>query len=272
METFERNSDSATAKNGLLNLFKDKEMQWRSVMPNQTIYAVRLDGKAFHTFTKQFTAPYSDEFMDAMDTTASYLAKTFVSGALFAYVQSDEITVFFTDLMTDKALDDRSNKWKLEKILSTYASAATGAFLKALPDVDGLPVFDARVLTMDSFEDICLYMNWRRLDARKNSISMAAEQVCSHKQLIGVSTKERAAMLVGTPYEVLPQGFFEGRLISYTKGMKVTEFLNKKTGTMETSTKIGKIWSIDPATREKTAEVIDYLEDAYIDYQMAKAK
>lgn len=64
--------------------------------------------------------------------------------------------------------------------------------------------------------------------------------------------------------------FFEGRLISYTKDVKDTKFLNKKTGTMEASKKIGKIWSLYPATREKATNIINSLEAKYVNCKTSK--
>lgn len=42
---------------------------------------------------------------------------------------------------------------------------------------------------------------------------MAAEALKSHGELKSVSTRERAKLLVGTPYEIIPEGTFNGRFV-----------------------------------------------------------
>lgn len=102
---------------------------------------------------------------------------------------------------------------RVEKMTSILASVATGSFLRHSPDVEGIPVFDARAFVLDDMDEVQEYMDWRRLDARKNAVTMATSTLYSHKELLGVSTPERAALLEGTEYEVLPDDFFNGRLV-----------------------------------------------------------
>lgn len=235
--------------------FKEKEKEFRSVLPSKSIVGMRLDGKAFHTFTKQFERPYDLNFMDAMDATAAHLAKA-VGGTMFGYVQSDEISIFFTDLFSENEQKQLQNGGKIEKLLSTSASAATGAFLKAMPEVNGIPVFDARLFLLDDLDELNEYVDWRRLDARKNSISMAASTLYSPKQLFGKSTRERHDLLEGTPLEELPGGFFEGRLIvsqQYTEDISYTVPKTKETKYV---TAVRSRWVVEQATRERTTEEI----------------
>lgn len=216
------------------NHFKEAERKWRTQLPAKSIVGMRLDGKSFHTFTRQFARPYDLDFMGAMDATAMGVA-SHLQGALFGYVQSDEISVFFSDLLgSERAVLEFDGK--VEKLVSTSAARATGTFLRHAPNVDGIPIFDSRVFVLDGWDDLQAYVDWRRMDARKNSISMAAHTLYSPRQLHGKTLRERHAMLEGTEHEILPGGFFEGRLIkrAFAGG-----------------------WGVETATREATSELVE---------------
>ena len=60
---------------------------------------IRIDGKAFHTFTKGFDKPYDEVFHQAMNETLRFLCKS-IQGCKFGYTQSDEITLLLTDYDT----------------------------------------------------------------------------------------------------------------------------------------------------------------------------
>jgi len=211
--------------------FKSLESDFRSRLPAQSIIGIRLDGKSFHTFTKQYNRPFDEGFMNTMDQTAISLMNNLITGAMFGYVQSDEITIFFTDKWGPK--NQFLFDGKIEKILSTSASLATGAFLKSEPNCQGIPVFDARIFRLQDLEEVQEYMDWRRLDARKNAITMAAESLFSHKELLNVSTSKRTELLIGTEFEKLPETFFNGRLIVRKPFEQTVEYLNKKNGEIE---------------------------------------
>ena len=75
---------------------KDYEMRSSSYLPRRTCTIIRLDGKAFHTFTKGFKRPFDEELISMMDNTAKALCEQ-IQGVKIAYVQSDEITLVLTD-------------------------------------------------------------------------------------------------------------------------------------------------------------------------------
>lgn len=234
--------------------FKALELAMRSVLPARRIIGLRLDGKSFHTFTKQFKQPYDERFMYAMTRTSEELLNNHLTGGLFSYAQSDEITVFFTDKWTEKTQYFFGGK--TEKILST-SSFATGAFLKSLELLQGIPVFDARFFVLDSIDEVQEYMDWRRLDARKNAISMAAYSLYSDKELRNVSTKGRAELLKGTDFEILPEAFFNGRISYRAHSEEKVKFRNKKTEQMEEAiVERSRIVSA-AATRELTESVVN---------------
>lgn len=241
--------------------FKELEADFRSKLPERSVIGIRLDGKTFHNFTKQYERPFDAVFMKAMDETAIHIMNNLIMGAMFGYVQSDEITIFFTDRWNNKS--EFVFDGKLEKILSTSASTATGAFMRAEPDCRGIPVFDARVFQIKTLEELQEYMDWRRLDARKNAITMASSTVKSHKELMNVSTRERSEFLIGTPYEKLPEDFFNGRLIIKKKINETVSFYNKGTG-LEESVLVEreKLFSV-PALRSETSTLVNSFEKLF---------
>lgn len=235
--------------------FKALEQDMRTVLPSRRIIGMRLDGKSFHSFTKQYERPFDMRFINSMNSVAKGLISDHLTGALFAYVQSDEITVFFTDKWNEKT--EYFFGGKIEKILSTSASFATGAFLKNDPNVKGIPVFDARMFVLENMDQVQEYMDWRRLDARKNAISMAAYSMFSDKALRNVSTSERGAMLKGTDLETLPEDFFNGRILFREIFNDTVSYVDKRTKEeMQVSVDRTRVIS-KAASRELTKTVID---------------
>ena len=164
---------------------------------------IRIDGKAFHTFTKGFQKPFDMVLMESMWETAQYLCSN-VMGCKLAYVQSDEISLLLTDYdtLTTQAWFDKN----VQKMCSIAASMATMAFNKVFMErvkdyihnnelcqrlIDMVEVynkkyhtamFDSRVFTMPK-EEVCNYFIWRQQDATRNAIQMVGRANFSHKQL-----------------------------------------------------------------------------------------
>lgn len=235
--------------------FKEREKKMRFKLPDAEFTGIRLDGKAFHTFTKQFEEPYDLKFMAAMDATATFILENLLTEALFAYVQSDEITIFFTD--RGRSAEGRLFDGKIEKLLSTSASAATGGFMSAFPAAKGVPIFDARLFQLDSLDELKGYLDWRRLDARKNSISMAADTLHTSKELHGMSTRQRLESLQGTRLERLPDGFMWGRFVLRETYSDTVTFINPKTQKSQTLDAMRRRWMTKPAILEVADEMIE---------------
>lgn len=218
----------------------DYENRTRIYLPRRTYTFIRADGKSFHTFTKGFDRPYDEKLMAFMDAAAKGILKNF-SGARFAYVQSDEITILLTDFETrqTEAMFDGN----LQKIASVAASAATAAFNMAMThwavgfwaqeasgqvpmrkDLGDLikrwtespAMFDARVWTVPQRTEAYNTVLWRQQDATKNAISMTAQAHLSHTALQGKNGSEMQEMLFqekGINFNDLPAGFKRGRFI-----------------------------------------------------------
>lgn len=250
-------------KDASLAKFKSKEKQFRSNLPKNSLVGIRLDGKAFHTFTKQFKEPFDLNFMKAMDDTAAFILEDLITDALFAYVQSDEITIFFTDWI--KPETGRLFDGAIQKILSTSASAATGGFMRAMPKAKGVPIFDSRLFLIEDLDELHEYLDWRRLDARKNSISMAADTLFTPSQLNGMSTYDRLGALQGTHLERLPDGFMWGRLIVREQYPDTVTYVHGKSKETITAEVTRSRWIIKPAIKSAAEELIADIRKRVLD-------
>lgn len=197
----------------------DYESRTRHMLPRRTYTVIRLDGKAFHTYTKDFKRPYDLNLMRIMDQTAIALCED-IQGVKLAYVQSDEISLILTDfetIHTDAWFDGN-----IQKMASISASMATVAFNNGmyldeniLASMDKVAFFDSRVFTIPDRTEICNYLIWRQQDATRNSIQMGAQSMYSHKQLHGKNTSELQELMFqkGQNWNDYPVGFKRGRII-----------------------------------------------------------
>ena len=170
----------------------------------RTPVAIRLDGKAFHTFTRGFKRPFDEVLGKSMRETMKYLCEN-IQGCVLGYTQSDEITLILVDYQ-----NLNSCAWfdyEVQKMCSISASMATMAFNKAFDSevrkwgyenqsnenainlfriynnaVLKGAMFDARVFNIPK-EEVCNLIYWRQLDATRNSIQMVGQANFSHKEL-----------------------------------------------------------------------------------------
>ena len=188
--------------------------------------AIRIDGKAFHTFTKGFHKPFDDILIKTMQETTKYLCEN-IQGCVLGYTQSDEITLILVDYqkLTSSAWFD----YEVQKLCSISASMATMAFNKFFErnaenyiqncatdyETDGLygkgtpeyqlceiyqkaaekgAMFDARCFNIPK-EEVTNLIYWRQLDATRNSIQMVGQANFSHKELQNKSCNDIQDML-----------------------------------------------------------------------------
>lgn len=201
-------------KDPMGDLFKAREREIEQVLDKRSIWGIRLDGRSFHTFTRGFDRPFDSDLMEAMNqATVATMESVFSGTVLFGYTQSDEITIVFTDLIGEKS--ELPFGGRVSKILSNAASVCGVSFFVAIQEKIGgraLPSFDARLFRLNSLDEVRDNLHWRRLDARKNAVTMAASVLASHKELQGMSTRDRIDLLQGTEFEHLDEGFFNGRM------------------------------------------------------------
>jgi tRNA(His) guanylyltransferase len=173
----------------------------------------RLDGRAFHTFTRDLKRPYDHGMSVSMIETARYLVQEMQ--ALVGYTQSDEITLAWYETSqspTDYAFDGR-----LQKIASVLAGMASARFGKLvaqhLPQkADETPHFDCRVWQVPTLDDAADVFVWREDDATKNSISMAACALYTDRELDGKNSSVKQEMLFqkGVNWDKYPAFFKRG--------------------------------------------------------------
>lgn len=165
------------------------ENRTRYTLPRRTYSIVRVDGKAFHAFTRSMERPFDVALMGVMDRVAQAMCEE-MQGAKMAYVQSDEISVLLTDF--DTITTDAWFDGNVQKIASIAASLATANFDM---NTEKPALFDGRVFTIPDCIEAENYFIWRQQDATRNSIQMAGQAHFSHKQLQGKSCKQIQDML-----------------------------------------------------------------------------
>jgi tRNA(His) 5'-end guanylyltransferase len=162
----------------------------KSYLPRRTYTIIRIDGKAFHSYTKGLPRPFDWDLVNDMDETAKFLCQN-IQGAKCAFVQSDEISIVLTDF--DKITTDAWFDGNVQKIASISASIATAKFNELRPGK--LAFFDSRCYTIPSESEVINYFIWRQQDTVRNSISSVAQSEFSPKQLHGVNSGGMQEML-----------------------------------------------------------------------------
>jgi tRNA(His) guanylyltransferase len=156
---------------------------------------IRIDGKGFSNWTRGLRYPFDERLQALRVEVTKRLVEAL--GARAGYCQSDEISLALW------AEDEKSSLYcggKLQKIVSHSASMAT-AFWNLLvpiylPEKAGLPaMFDSRAWSVPDLDEAANVFWWRELDATKNSVSMAARSVYSHKEIFGKTSSEMQEML-----------------------------------------------------------------------------
>jgi tRNA(His) 5'-end guanylyltransferase len=154
----------------------------RAAMPGLPVVA-RLDGRAFHTFTRGLQRPFDPQMGAIMQYVTKGLVEEFHPDV--GYTQSDEITLVWR---TPTLFSGRFQK--LTSVLAGYASALFAKGLAAYfcrPEYQRqkrmVPCFDCRVFQVPDLFTVIDVLAWREYDAVKNSVSMAAQSVYSHKAL-----------------------------------------------------------------------------------------
>ena len=209
---------------------KEYEYVTRNYLIKKTPVIIRIDGKAFHTFTKGLKKPFDDILSNTMQQTMECLCKS-IQGCVLGYTQSDEISLIlidYQDIDTDAWFD-----YNIQKCASVSAGIASAAFnhywrqnvLDAIYDCSydpdnknyadnvvpekqeeynnltsiymkkDLACFDARVFNLPK-EEVCNNIYWRQQDATRNSIQMLGRAYFSHKQLLNKSCSEIQDMLM----------------------------------------------------------------------------
>lgn len=182
-------------KSSLGDRIKSYENCFRYYIPQKTNVIVRLDGKAFHSYTKGFDRPFDQDLIDCMVQSAIAVAKE-MQGFKIGYVQSDEVSFWLNDLDEIKTEAWFGNN--LAKIISVAASMMTANFNNLIKKTgksgDRLAYFDGRAFIIPQ-NDVENYFLWRLKDFERNSLSMYCSSFFSSKQLHGKKRDDKHEML-----------------------------------------------------------------------------
>ena len=183
-------------KNSLNNrMQRNYEDPARHLLTRRVPVIVRVDGRAFHTFTRQFRKPFDQRLIDAMIIAATTVAGE-MQGFKLGYIQSDEASFVMTDY--DNLQTDAWFGYVKAKVESITASIMTAAFARCmrLANITTLAYFDARAFSVPT-HDVANYFLGRAKDWYRNSISMYARAHFSHAQLKGKRVHDMHEMLHG---------------------------------------------------------------------------
>ena len=174
------------------DFYKAKEL--KPGVPKKGWFIIRLDGKAFHTFTNQSEKPFDVSLSNAMQFVTKQLCSE-IQNTKMAYTQSDEISIVMSDLDSDQ-----TSLWydgDIQKICSVAASIATAHFNNVFKHQKGkLAYFDARVFRLESEEEVQGYLVWRQRDSIKNAITLISLKHYSHKEIHAKHSGDKKEMII----------------------------------------------------------------------------
>lgn len=202
------------------NRMKCYENVTRNYLTRRTPVIIRLDGVAWHTFTKGFDRPFDHILNRTMRAVIERLCKE-VQNCVFGYTQSDEISLVLIDyynLNTDVWFGN--NIQKIVSVVAAKASVYFNSILKeeieeserrlkihdniltaeqnyyinVLKSKIGKAFFDARVFNIPK-EEVTNYFIWRQKDCQRNSINSVAQTLYPEKMLEKKSSEERINMI-----------------------------------------------------------------------------
>ena len=201
-------------KDSLGDRMKQYEYVTRNYLTRKLPVIIRIDGKAFHSFTRGLKKPFDDIFVKSMQDTMKYLCEN-IQGCVLGYTQSDEITLVLVDYQSREASAWFDNN--IQKMVSVSASMATLAFNNAfwdnsanylnenqINDMEFIEMmykklwkamFDSRVFTLPK-EEVVNCLIWRQQDATRNSIQSVGQANFSHNQLHGKNCSDIQDMLM----------------------------------------------------------------------------
>jgi tRNA(His) 5'-end guanylyltransferase len=211
---------------------KTYEQVTRSFLLPHSLTILRVDGRSFSSYLRQAAKPFDLDFMYAMGQVGKKLCEE-ISGSVFAYGQSDEISVLMQDL------EPQSQPWfggVIQKMVSVAAGIATAQLIVQL-GTKGFPHFDARVFTLPNATEVANYFLWRQRDAVRNSVSMAAQAKFSHSQLHGKTSGQMQEMLFseyGINWNDYPDACKRGWITYRQAHNEPVTFIHKRTQQVET--------------------------------------
>ena len=197
----------------------------RNYLTRRVPVIIRIDGKAFHTWTRGLEKPFDRTVMYLMQRTMLKLCQE-VQGCVFGYTQSDEITLVLTDYKTihtdawfgyniqkmtsiSASIATLEFNWLLEKefarelensLMLHNGCGKTPAYFESSKRAELLggkmnkAVFDSRAFSIPK-DEVCNCLIWRQQDATRNSIEAAGHANFRQSELHGKNCNEIQEML-----------------------------------------------------------------------------
>ena len=174
---------------------------------------IRIDGKAFHSYTRGLPA-FHESLMHVMDITAAKLCEE-IQTVQFAYVQSDEISLLlhpYKKYSTQAWFD--GNIQKMASVSAAIAAATFSLESRQLRGECRPAYFDSRVWVLPDSE-VVNYFLWRQQDWTRNSVQMLARTMYSHAQCNNKNNSELQEMCFqgGQNWNNLPTHHRRGRAV-----------------------------------------------------------
>lgn len=220
---------------------KEYEKVSQNKLMRRSPVIIRIDGKCFHNFTKNFVKPFDELLIKTMQQTMVYLCKN-IQGCVLGYTQSDEISLLLIDYknvntapwfdyevqkmcsivasMTTMIFNQKFNEnvqdfgydYCYNEGTSNYRDYIEGdkkedyeRFRRVYCKVLGTAMFDARTYNIPK-DEVANYFYWRQNDAIRNSIQMVGQANFSHKALQNKSCSDIKSMLLkkGIDFNMIP--------------------------------------------------------------------
>lgn len=214
---------------------KEKCEYYRSLsdtrlIPNMPV-VIMLDGHCFSKIIKNnYQLPFDDTFIGLMNETAEHVCSK-IQGAMFAYTQSDEISIFVKDYANPES--DAYFGLRTCKLLSLVAAEATAFFnrrlfelilsnsadlgtAKELLSKTSLATFDCKVWNVPNENDVFAWFLYRQNDCVRNSKQQFAQTYVPHKELMNKLVDEQIELVkekLGYDWNDFDAGKKYGRLI-----------------------------------------------------------
>lgn len=155
---------------------------------------LRLDGRAFHSWTRILDRPYDVRLPVLMERAMLRVASDV--GARYCYTQSDEITL----VLLAEGKSEVPFSGRVQKLASVTASLAAAQFNGDLPMFGVVAkthaTFDCRAYSVPDRDLAARVVLWREADAIRNSSLGRGQEFMSHKEMHGMSAKEVRAKLL----------------------------------------------------------------------------
>ncbi len=235
--------------------YENVNRHYLSLANPDDVIVVRVDGRAFHTYTRGAKEPFDEMLQSSMNEVARELCEN-IQNAAVAYVQSDEASIIMTP-------NKESSLWfdgNIQKMCSISAAIASTRMTLESPRVFGkmrVAQFDSRVFSLPQ-DEVINYLIWRQSDATRNSVQMLARSIFSHKQLLGKSCETMKQMVreAGRPWENEAAGSTRGRVVIKQSFQEPVEYVDKRTKQVKQAianrTRWIPVWDIPCFVQDRT--------------------